>query len=438
MTLWWLGTACVAPGVVTVHGQPLEDTAPVGDTDSGATGVEVVPDPACPHPSNLYDPTCVVRYDLVIDPASWGAMQTAYDRAAANCGDTASLRVQHPAVLNYGPEVRDVTIRLKGNACTFLPGGKMQLRIDLNDAAPGTTFHDVTAINLEASNYDPTAQKNGLAFQVFRDAGLVDPQSNFALLYVNDELYAVYENVEQINGQFLDNHYADSTGNLYSFIWNGSYGDLQSNEGVADVSRWTAMQALVDATPGTVSLDEFDARFAAFFDIDQLLLAMAAEAVVPQVDGIWAGSANCYVYDDPAGCGGAGCMQYLPWDLDSAFVAPPLDLCPACGTSPETEEADPFTFISGRGPGARWRAVELLLQIPARRAQFVVNIHAILDVYDPEVLRERQAARFAQIDAYQSVDPKVDYDRFVSSNEELAAFFADRRAFLDGWVAAQP
>ncbi len=429
----WLLLACTAPSSPSPG---VLETVP-GGSDT-APPAESVPAQECPSPADLYDPACVVRYDLVIDAAAWETMQAAYDRAVANCGDTAELRTRYPATLRYGPEVRDVAIRLKGNPCTFLAGGKMQFRIDLNEYAPGTTFHDVTSINLEASNYDPTGQKNGLALQVFRDAGLVAARGNFATLYVNDTFYAVYENIEQINGQFLDNRYEDSSGNLYFFIWNGAYGDLRSNEGTADVSRWTEMQALVDATPATVSLEDFEARFGALFDIDQLLLAMAAEAVVPQVDGVWAGSANCYVYDNPLGCGGAGCMEYLPWDLDSAFVAPPLDLCPACGSEPETEEADPFTFISGRGPAARWRAVDLLLQIPDRRAQFVDEVARVVEeAYDPAVLAERHAARFAQLDEWQRMDPKVDHDRFVASNEELAAFFADRRAFLEGWVETQ-
>lgn len=423
--------ACVAseqprstPPGVEPPDSPVTDTAEsVGSAPS-----------TCPFPADLYDDSCVVRYALTIAETDWQAMQDAHDRAVANCGDTATLRERHPAVLTYGDETRDVMVRLKGNPCTFLDGGKLQLRIDLN-AVVDEPFHDVTSINLEAADYDPTGQKNGLAYSVFRDVGLVDPRANFAALYVNGAFYAVYENVEQINGQFLDNHYADSTGNLYFFIWNGAYGDLRSNEETADVTRWTEMAALVEATPDTVSLEEFEARFATYFDIDQLLLAMAAEAVVPQVDGVWAGSANCYVYDDPEGCGGAGCMQYLPWDLDSAFVAPPLDLCPACGSEPDTVTADPFTFISGRGPAARWRAVDLLLQVPDRRQQFLDDIATVLEQYNVATLEARQAERFAAIEPYQAVDPKVDYERFVSSNEELAAFFAQRRAFLEGWMA---
>lgn len=423
--------ACAAP--------PAEPAA-VGvgvaaDSGDSADTVEIVgagPSP-CPWPDDLYDDACVVRYALTLDEADWQAMQDAHDRAVANCGDTAQLRDHHPAVLDYGDDTREVLVRLKGNPCTFRDGGKLQFRIDLN-AVVDEPFHDVTSINLEAADYDPTGQKNGLAYSVLRDVGLVQPRANFAALYVNGAFYAVYENIEQINGQFLDNHYEDSTGNLYFFIWNGAYGELRSNEDTADVSRWTEMAALVDATPDQVPLEEFEARFAAYFDIDELLLAMAAEAVIPQVDGVWAGSANCYVYDDPLGCGGAGCMQYLPWDLDSAFIAPPLDLCPACGSEPDTVTADPFTFISGRGPAARWRAVDLLLEIPGRRQQFLDDLAVVLTLYDVDTLSARHAARFAAMEPYQRVDAKVDYARFVSSNEELAAFFAERRAFLEGWL----
>ncbi len=406
--------------------------------DTARPDAEVAPGATCPSPADLYDPDCVVRYDLEIAEADWDAMQQAYDRAVAYCGDTATLRDKHPATLVYGHERREVGVRLKGNPCTFLAGGKMQFRVDVDWVEPGN-FHDVSSINLEAANYDPTGQKNGLAYAVFRDVGLVASQANFASLYVNGTFYGVYENVEQVNGQFLDNHYDDSSGNLYYFIWNGHYGELRSNEEVGDVSRWTEMEALVNATPDTVSWTEFEARIVELVDIDQLLLAFATEAVIPQVDGVWAGSANCYVYDNPLGCGGAGCFEYLPWDLDSAFIAPPLDLCPACGSEPDTVTADPVSFISGRGPAAKWRLFELLMELPGRRAQFVTDLGAVLEsAYQVDVLQGRHAARFAQLEPYMAVDPKADYDRFVESNAELSVFFAERRAFVEGWIAAQP
>ncbi len=266
--------------------------------DSGIT-VEVIESPGCPHPPDLYDPGCVVRYDISIAEDDWQAMQDDYDCAVSGCGNTSTLKDKRPAVLTYGVESLDVGIRLKGNASTFLAGGKMQFRIDINWLDPDAEFHGVTSVNLEAANYDPTGQKNGLALEVFRDAGLVASRANFATLYVNDEFYAVYENVEQINGQFLDNHYEDSTGNLYYFIWNGHYSELRSNEEIGDVSNWTAMEDLVNNTPGSISMEDFHDQIVRLVDVDELLLAFAAEAVIPQVDGVWAGSANCYVYDVP-------------------------------------------------------------------------------------------------------------------------------------------
>ncbi len=425
--------ACTAP-VPETSSSGGADSADV--TDSGA-GSELAPGQGCPNPADLYAPACVVRYDVEVDEDDWVAMQSAYDRAAANCGDSAQVRDKYPATLTYGVESIDVGIRLKGNACTFLAGGKMQFRVDIDWVDPEATFHGVTSINLEAANYDPTGQKNGLAYSVFRDVGIVSPEANFATLYVNGEFYSAYENVEQINGHFLDRHYEDDSGNLYFFIWNGHYGELRTNEDIGDVSRWTEMEALVNATPDSVSWEEFEDRIPTLIDVDQLLLALATEAVVPQVDGVWAGSANCYVYDNPLGCGGAGCFEYLPWDMDSAFVAPPLDLCPACGSSPETETADPITFISGRGPARKWRLFDLLMALPARRAQFVDDLALVLDTaYDSATLEARHAARFAQLDPWATIDPKVDYARFVESNTQLSLLFWDRRAFLETWIAA--
>jgi hypothetical protein len=56
---------------------------------------------------------------------------------------------------------------------------------------------------------------------------------------------------------------------------------------------------------------------------------------------------------------------------------------------------------------------------------------------DPNRRVSRKATRFEQIDPYMAMDPKIDYARFVDSNAELSAFFADRSVWLEEWIAAE-
>jgi hypothetical protein len=419
--------ACTAPGGVHL---PADDSAAPTVEQLGDA-----PPAACPAPDDLYADDCVVRYDIDVAEADLATMQATYDAAVSNCGSVAydTLRAVHPATLHYGAETVDVGIRLKGNPCTFLAGGKMQFRVDLDWLDPTSEFHGVTSLNLESANYDPTLVKNGLALAVLRDVdGLVAPDANHAVLYFNGAFYGVYENLEQINGTFLENHFDDPDGNLYWFIWNGHYGSLETNEDIGDTSDWDTMEALVNATPDSVSLDEFDVRFRELVDVDELLLAFAAEAVVPQTDGVWAGSANCYVYDEP----GRG-FVYLPWDLDSAFTQPPAELCPACGTLPDTVDADPITYITGRGPAAKWRAWDLLMAIPAERARYLDDLRRVLDeAYDPDTLVARHEATLARIAPYVDQDPFVDRALYESENDAILAFYAQRRAFVESWLEA--
>ncbi len=431
--------ACAA--TTTVGGGATADRG--GVTPENGDSVEVVEGgsdgyAACPAPESLYQQDCVVQYDLDIAAADWEAMQTTYDSAVANCGISQDvLHETHVATLQYGAQALEVGIRLKGNACTFLRNGKMQFRIDVNYVVPDQRLNGVEHINLEAANYDPTVVKNGLALSIFRDAGLVAPLANHAALTVNGAYYGFYENIEQIDQQFLSDRYADASGNLYWFIWNGAYGELKTNKAVADVSNWSAMQTLIDATPSVVTMADFEAQIVGMVDVDELLLAFAVEAVVPQTDGVWAGSANCYVYDNPLGCAGAGCFEYLPWDLDSAFLAPPQDLCPACGAPPDTVTADPITFITGRGPARKWRLWDLVIAVPRWRAQYIANLQTVLNTaYDPDVLAARHGDILARIQRYADVDSHLDHDRFTSSNEELSVFFARRSAFVQAWVDA--
>lgn len=416
--------ACTATTTLPV-GDPV-DSGDVEEVGGGAA-------PTCPSPDDLYADDCVVHYELTVAEADLATMQSTYDAAVANCGGVATdtLRAVHPATLTYGAETLDVGVRLKGNPCTFLAGGKPQFKIDLDYADPTLEWHGVTSLNLEAANYDPTLVKNGLALAIFRDVpGLVAPDANHAALFVNGSFYGLYENVEQINGTFLENHFDEADGNLYWFIWNGHYGSLETNTDVADTSDWDEMEALVNATPDTVSLADFQSRFRALVDVDALLLAFAVEAIVPQTDGVWAGSANCYVYDEPD----RG-FVYLPWDLDSSFTQPPADLCPACGALPATVDADPITYITGRGPAQKWRAWDLLMELPDERALFLDDLRLVLDAaYDVDTLVARHEATLARIAPYVAEDPYVDVARLEEENDAILAHYAARRAFVEDWL----
>lgn len=80
MTLLGLLLACAPPAVGLAGGG--DDGAVLAD-DTGPGEPEVAPGATCPSPADLYDPACVVRYDVEIAEADWAAMQSAYDRAVA-------------------------------------------------------------------------------------------------------------------------------------------------------------------------------------------------------------------------------------------------------------------------------------------------------------------------------------------------------------------
>ncbi len=413
---------------------------PADSGDGGPTVGEAATLPGtapatCPAPDDLYDPDCIVRYEIELDREDWAKMERVHDETAANCGatDWGKFRAWYPATLTYGAESLDVGFRLKGNPCSLRVGGKMQFRVDLDYADASAEFHGLSSLNLEAAPYDPTWMKNTLASSVFADADVLAPRANFATLHVNGSYYGLFENIEQINGSFVENHFDDDSGNLYWFIWNGHYGSLESNEEQADTSDWDEMEALANATPASVSLEEFTARIPEIVDVTQLIRTFAAEAVMPQTDGVWAGSANCYMYHDPLGCSGAGCFVYLPWDLDSAFTEPD---CPGCEALPPTIDADPFTFITGRGPAAHWRVWDLLMEVPAWRQQFIDEIASVLDAaYVPEVLVERHQAWMEAVRPELEADPHVDLESWEREHAEIDSTIVAREAWLREWLA---
>jgi hypothetical protein len=370
-----------------------------GDTDTGDTDIEESWPKACPA---LYDEDIVPTFELQFSRAE---LESLYSDCAAGSQE------YHPVSFTYDGETVAAMARLKGNwswSCE-----KLQFVVSFNEEDPSGRFHGQRKLMLDAPWYDRTLMHERLAFPLFQERGLPYSCVNNAKLYVNGEYQGLYANVERIDKEYLERHFEEDDGNLYQ---GGT--ELKTNEDVNDTSNLVALQA-------ATSVDEI----AALMDLDQAVAEWSMEAMLPAMDNYWAGvEINYYLYDHPT----RG-FVYLPYDLDISFGD-------ARYTTGElvwgnVASSDPITY---EHPGWQKEAlVERVLSDTHWCDRFVEELILSRAVYAPEVMEARLDEWEAQIADAVAEDPNkigsmADHQAAVA---ELRAFFAERAAYVDGWLA---
>lgn len=127
-----------------------------------------------------------------------------------------------PGELGYGVEVPNATIKIRGASTSAMP--QKSYKIELFPGAGSWRGQSTIALNKHI--FDHTRVKNKLNYDLMKQIpGLVSLRTQFVRLYVKDETvpdpgqsfvdYGLFTQVEQINGQFLENHLLDRNGQLY-------------------------------------------------------------------------------------------------------------------------------------------------------------------------------------------------------------------------------
>ena len=210
-------------------------------------------------------------------------------------------------------EITNAQIRLKGNPQYSWQGDKLQFVVAFQKEDDRGRFQGLRKLAFDAPFYDPTLLSERLAFAAFEDMGVTASCANHARLHVNGELYGVYTILEVIDKEYLQRRYGDDDdGNLYKFDYGAAQMQLRTNEEEGDTSDYEAL----------MQVDTYEGVEAAF-DLDQAMPVWAAESIVLQADGYWAGSLNFALYDHPT----RGWLV-LPWDMDHAFDFWPTNLDP--------------------------------------------------------------------------------------------------------------
>ena len=215
----------------------------------------------------------------------------------------------------YGP----VGARLKGQN-SFLPIDRkpsLKLKIDAFDS--GARFFGLDMVTLQNMSGDQTMVHEVIGYYVARTAGLVASRAGHALVYINEEFYGVYTNLEAIDRTFLGNWFANNDGSLYEG-WDVDFRpdhipQYQHEAGEDDRSVLLSLaQALTMPGPEAIAAAE------QFIDIGQFQLYWAVCANIGQFDSFpYRNPGDDYHADiDPESMK----ATIIPWGMDETFFSP--------------------------------------------------------------------------------------------------------------------
>lgn len=319
----------------------------------------------------LFEPNAPLRtVNLDLKPQDWTWLQAhAAEETYVPCTVTADVSGQgEPAKVQTKPAF----MRFKGSygslfSCFEKSGPKagqqtckkLSIKVSFNREQKKGRMFGVRKLILNACNRDATCLRERLAYSLFRRAGIEAPRAVHVLVRVNGGPASLYTLVENIDKEFLEDHFNDPEGNLYKEAWPAEATPLrvaqwknaqETNEKAGDVSRLISFAKALSAwaesaagQPGAELSGDVDAKRAAFakvvdpwIDRAQMARYFAVDQLTNNWDGIWkfycgkpgagqpsdCNNHNFFLYDDPS----SGRFVVVPWDLDHTFNQPNTDM----------------------------------------------------------------------------------------------------------------
>lgn len=383
----------------------------------------------------LFDETVVRDFYLDIPPDSL----TGINAQAVPPGCVPFNRDYYTGTLRYeGQTFNGVGIKIKGGCGSSRDlSGKPSFKINLSWDDPSLPGCPAERRLLGEKHFtfnngvqDNSATHERVGYTFFRAAGVPTPRIAHVRIFVNDELFGLYQHVETVDRRFLARWFDSKEGMLYE----GTYwcdlisANLPPDDNTdstclsrefspdpcsiadpegdpLDYSALRAMITEVEALPP----GQFYPAITEIFDFDALLTTWAVESVIAHWDNYAFAIKNNYrVYHDPT----TDLWTLLSTGIDQTF----------------NQEQDPWAV---EGVMAARCVAE-----PACDAAFAAKLHEVNDLFESIDLAGYSDTVFNQISPLVMEDPKKEYDfaTFQQRHTDLLNFIAGRPAGVRNWL----
>lgn len=312
----------------------------------------------------LFDDEKVNSIYITIDPDSLEEML-----------DELENEYEYPVTFVYSSETENDTLqnvgfRLRGN--TSLSSAKKSYKISFNTYEPGRKYHDVEKLNIIGNHNDASMSREKLYFDIYNAFGLPVRRVSFVKLFVNEEYYGLYTNVEEYDEIFLKERFGENTGNLFKCLYgsnlqyNGtstsaysSY-ELQTNEEAHDYSDLIDFIYILNNTP----IENLPCELEKVFNVDNFLKIYAIDIATGHWDNYGANQNNFYLYHNQF----TGQFEFLSYDCDNVLGIDWLGI--------DWAERDMYDWNFDNRP-----LVEKLMQVEEYRNRFSYYCNELLNTF---------------------------------------------------------
>ncbi len=400
----------------------------------------------------LYDESVVRTIELQFDQLDyWDQMSDNYE----NGEDILA------SVVIDGEIYDSVGVRFKGQTSYFMNNSeKKSFNLSLDYMIEDQKAMGYQTLNLNCGFQDPSSIREVLFNYLGRHYN-PSLQSNFVSLKINGENWGPYANIQQLNGDYLEEWFLNNDGTRWRAIQEdaggppgggppgggppgggppggggpggggpgGNFGAGESSLNFlgADTSEYVdkyllkktfkenPWDDLVNACEKLNNLEgtELYASLGAYIDVDKTLWYLAHEIIWGDEDSyVWKGGMDYYVYWDAA----TNLVVPLEYDGNSCMLENALEW------SPFYNEDNPDFALVNR-----------LFAIPEWRQRYLAHVRSILNTYMvPEDINQHIDGYVALIGDLVEEDPKkiYSYNEFQNEIDFLKDFIRDRRDFL--------
>ncbi|RLD84742.1 MAG: hypothetical protein DRJ10_00360 [Bacteroidetes bacterium] len=273
-----------------------------------------------PEKTRVFDDETLPRIDIFIDT----------DSLALIFQDVESDH-EYPAnftfTRNTDLDILDtIGFRLRGNTSRY--SQKKSFKIAVNSFEKGRNFLGLEKLNINGEHNDPSIIRSKLSWDIFRKFKVIGSRTAHVKMYINNDYYGLYMNIEHIDDQFVELRYGSQSGNLYKCTWpadlnyisdnpddykpeNGSAYELKTNKEANDYSDLATFIDILNNTSDA----EFPAEIEKIFNVNNYLKYLAVAYFIGHWDGYSYNKNNYYLYNNPL----SSKFEFIPYDLDNTF-----------------------------------------------------------------------------------------------------------------------
>lgn len=330
-----------------------------------------------------------------------------------------------------------VGVRFKGATSYFANNSqKKSFNVTLDFVKPDQEAMGYQTLNLNCGFDDPSSIREVLYNHLGR---YYSPslKSNFVTLTLNGENWGPYANVQQINGDYLDEWFLSNEGTRWRALkqpgggpgGGGGFGTGFStlNYLGTDTSNYKPYYTLKKANKenpwqdlvttcvklNNLPLNQLEDSLKYYMDVDKALWFLAHEIVFTDEDSyVWKGGMDYYLYWEPE----SGRMIPLEYDGNSCLRTNGVNW------SPFYNQND-----------VKFPLMNRLFAVPGLRQRYLAHVRTIISQYMvPGEVHARIDAYVAQIGSLVQGDPKkiYTYNQFLTAKEEVKTFITNRRNYL--------